>query len=271
MTLPPRVTGAPTVDLEASRAIAAANLAHVFGVVTPRGGAVTGVLQRGAVRAFATGSSAAFFNPVLALEPGSRAADVEAAVAWVESRGLPASIQVREDLDPRILDAAVSLGFEAEAWRIPVMVLDRIPREAPPAPAGVAIRIGGVEIGNDMHDAISSGPGYRALFGPGVMANPEVRMAVAYLDGEPVAAATAMRGAGAIGIYAVGTRERARRRGIGRAVTWAAILAGAQAWGDRVAILQSSEPGEPVYRSMGFEAVTRYVYLERPGPGPAGG
>jgi hypothetical protein len=177
---------------------------------------------------------------------------------------LPASIQVWEDLGPDVLSGVEALGFVASAWRIPVMVMDPIPDEGPAAPAGIEIRVGGPELGEDLHTAVSSGPGYRALFGPSVMADPRVRLAVAYLDGEPVSSATAMRGGGAVGVYAVGTVEHARRRGIGRAATWAALMAGAAAWHEPVAILQSSALGELVYRSMGFETVTRYVYFERP-------
>jgi predicted GNAT family N-acyltransferase len=58
--------------------------------------------------------------------------------------------------------------------------------------------------------------------------------------------------------------ERARRRGIGRAVTWAAIDAGRTAWDSEIAILQSSEMGAAVYRSMGFEEISRYIWLDRP-------
>ena len=41
-------------------------------------------------------------------------------------------------------------------------------------------------------------------------------------------------------------------------MTWAAVDA-IRDWGCTAAVLQSSEMGYPVYRSMGFEEVTRYV------------
>ncbi|HEV8490270.1 MAG TPA: hypothetical protein VGQ58_10840, partial [Candidatus Limnocylindrales bacterium] len=69
-----------------------------------------------------------------------------------------------------------------------------------------------------------------------------------------------------LGIYAVGTLAHARRRGYGRAVTWAVLEAGATAWGSRQAILQSSQMGVPVYRSMGFETVGAFTTFERPTP-----
>ena len=65
------------------------------------------------------------------------------------------------------------------------------------------------------------------------------------------------------GIYAVGTVERYRRRGYGRAVTWAVLAAGVAAWKCELAVLQSSEAGVPVYESMGFAEVDRIFAFDR--------
>src|SRR5207237_9550494 len=86
-----------------------------------------------------------------------------------------------------------------------------------------------------------------------------------YLNGDPVACAMAIRSRNVVGVYAVGTAERARRRGIGTAITWAAIEQGRR-WGCDVAVLQASEMGLPVYSAMGFRRVTAYVnFGPRPG------
>ena len=80
---------------------------------------------------------------------------------------------------------------------------------------------------------------------------------VATLEGERVGISTAVRTGPSGGIYSVATVERARRRGVGSAVTWAAVDA-IRDWGCSAAVLQSSEMGYPVYRAMGFRQVTRY-------------
>ena len=62
---------------------------------------------------------------------------------------------------------------------------------------------------------------------------------IAFLDGVPVAAAALFVGAGVAGIYNVATVPEARGRGIGRAVT-AAALAEAVRRGERTAVLGAS-------------------------------
>jgi ribosomal protein S18 acetylase RimI-like enzyme len=254
------------MDLEERRRRADANVLAAFALTQerladPRGG----IARIGAVDAVAVGADLAFFNPVLALDPASAPADVLAAIAWIEARGLPAAVQVRHDVDPAVGAAIEAVGMVADPWAMPVMVLEPIP-DRPTAPADVVIRTGGADLFDDWHRALEGGDEIRRILGRALVADPDMRLAVGYLAGEPVAAAGAIRSDATLGIYAVGTVEPARRRGFGRAVTWAAIEAGVAAWGSEIAILQSSEVGVPVYRSMGFEEVARYVEYRRPRP-----
>ena len=71
---------------------------------------------------------------------------------------------------------------------------------------------------------------------------------------------------GVAGIYWVGSLERARGMGIGRAVTAAATNAGFDLGAD-VASLQASPMGGPIYTAMGFETVYDYRLLLSPAPG----
>jgi GNAT superfamily N-acetyltransferase len=91
---------------------------------------------------------------------------------------------------------------------------------------------------------------------PGFEPELPLRNWVARLNGQPVAAAALFDGAGVAGIYNVCTVPEARGRGIGRAVT-AAALQDAVGRGLRLAVLGSSELGYPVYRRLGFRDVSR--------------
>ena len=84
-------------------------------------------------------------------------------------------------------------------------------------------------------------------------------------DGRPVACATLCTAGDAAGIYAVAMAEDARRRGFGRAISLAALQAGADA-GQRFGVLQSSTMGFGVYRAIGLTLVCRLqAYEDEPG------
>ena len=95
--------------------------------------------------------------------------------------------------------------------------------------------------------------------GIGFMTQAEPRRAwhfVAFLNGAPLGCATVFLGAGVAGLYHVATVERARGRGIGKAVTLAA-LEHARDLGCHVSILHASAEGEPIYRKIGYREVCR--------------
>jgi GNAT superfamily N-acetyltransferase len=250
------------------------NLVAAFDLVRVHVGHSAGGRRRfGAVEAIVSGLEPAFYNPVIAVVSSCRLEDVLAAIDWVEASGKPPSVHVAGDLDESIRPGLLAAAWVPDPWPTPVMATDLsaatgaigATTTAAPTPASTdaRIRVGGAELYEDWHAALESGSTFRQVFPRSLAADPAVRLAVADLDGEPVAAAAAIRSGSTLGIYAVGTLERARRRGIGRATTQAVMDAGRASWGSDLAILQSSDMGVPVYRSMGFVEVGQLVEYER--------
>jgi len=95
-----------------------------------------------------------------------------------------------------------------------------------------------------------------------LLAAPNVYSVVAYLDGDPVAAAQTMLSHGIAGVYWVGTIDEARGRGLGEAVT-RAVTNEAFDRGATANSLQASPMGEPIYRRMGYEELYRYTTYTR--------
>ena len=92
-----------------------------------------------------------------------------------------------------------------------------------------------------------------------------VQSYLAWLDGAPVAVSSVCYAGGVAGIYNVATLPRARRQGIGTAITHAAML-GARAVGYRFAILEAEAMAVSVYRRLGFEEFCQmkpYVWLRQ--------
>lgn len=86
---------------------------------------------------------------------------------------------------------------------------------------------------------------------------------LALLDGEPVAMSALFLSGGVAGIYEVVTVLQQRRRGLATR-TMRATLDGARERGYRIAVLQASPMGEPLYRRLGFQEYCRYsLYFRR--------
>lgn len=86
-----------------------------------------------------------------------------------------------------------------------------------------------------------------------IITNPENKLhfSVGYLDGKPVATSSAHYHGGIVGVYDVITLPECRGRGIGKAMTLAALKSGI-AKGYKIGALSASDEGQPVYRRLGF-------------------
>jgi hypothetical protein len=178
-----------------ARAVADANLVAAFGWLVPAlDHPSAGVRQFGGATAVVTGSEVAFFNPVLAFDPDVRARDVDAAIEWVDAAGVPCGLELNAEVDPAVLAAAETRGFEPDPDRVPVLTLDPIPPALPaplgPMAEGVTVRTGRAELFEDWHAAFGSPERFLRLFNRGRFADPGCRLSVAYLEGQPVASAS---------------------------------------------------------------------------------
>jgi GNAT superfamily N-acetyltransferase len=230
-----------------------------------------GSVQRfGSVTAFVSGLPISFLNGGIA-SGATTAADLEAAVGWLDERGYPYEIWIGEAFADEGAAALRTAGFERSTWPIPTMIL-RPRTESPPPADGVTVRAVEDDAALEEHIAMQVEQGFpyeaaRRMYSASFIGDPDVRIFSAYLDGRPVGSSIAIRTGAVSGIYSVGTLPEARRRGVGTAVTWAAVGA-AVGWGATMVALQSSEMGYPVYRDMGFEVLNRYALFHRVDGGP---
>jgi len=228
------------------------------------------LLARGATT-FPVGLS----NAVMRLDRAVPAAEVIArAREFFASDGRAFTLWVRGEPDADLQTAAESARMlRLSETPTPWMVLrTRLPDGA--AHPGVEVEI--VRDSGQLADVVRVCQGAWAPVGlppletasllarPEAMLAPHLVWALARLDGRPVASAMVLCSHGVAGVYWVSTVPDARRRGLAEVVTRAVGNAGFDL-GMRVAALQASVMGFPVYLRMGYATVayTRW-YLARP-------
>lgn len=177
---------------------------------------------------------AARAGAVAAMESAYAAAGVDRFVAWVHGSD-PAA---REDLERR--------GYSLDTTTLAMgMELDRIRRPGPDLELGPA----------DWSEYLAF-EGLAPDFLSGVD-HAAFHVLVARDGGDIIAAALAYDAGSDCGIFNVGTAERARRRGLGTALT-AAQAHAALARGCTTATLQSTPMAEHIYATVGFRDLGRY-------------
>lgn len=217
------------------------------------------VARRDGVVIAATGSPVALFNELLPVGDQVSPDTLADAVQVLCDAGLAGFVQVRDGLDDGLVALLRQLGLEevpTASW--PAMVTTDLARTLE-VPGGLEVRrVADTDTLADHLRCTGGDPERTATWlGRGILDEPAWRLFVGYVDGHPVARSMGFCHDDVVGVYNVGTRESARRRGYGWALTEAALVAGAEA-GCTVATLQSSAMAQPMYEAHGFRTLFRY-------------
>ena len=221
--------------------------------------------EEGSIFSFSTGLPLSGFNGCVVTREAP-SVELATSVAWVAAHDVPFRVWVAEKHAANLAKVPATYGLEPADSLYPGMVLHPIP-DAPVLSARVDV-VPIVEPTLDEFIGVLEESGLRAelahrLISPSFAADPDVQLYVGRLDERPVATSIAIRSGDASGVYNVGTLPEARRRGVGSAVTWAAVGAG-RAWGCDTVVLQSSVMGLSMYTDMGFRTVAQYVTFAQP-------
>ena len=216
-----------------------------------------------------TGVSEPLFNGVFCAHLRSDTA-VDSAIATtlahLSSRQVPMFWWIGPSTRPLDLGSHLERHGFTHAGNSPAMALDlrTLPEEPPSIPGVVVAAVEDLETLRTWARVAAMGTEFPEPFQEeliklelGVGLEPPERLYtryIAYQDGEAVATSALLLHSGVAGIFAVATLPRARRRGIGAALTVLPLLEARQR-GYRVGTLQATQMGFPVYRRLGFREV----------------
>lgn len=208
------------------------------------------------------------------LRPSEVDSVINAIVAMGSERGVPIGWCVGPGTRPGDLGTQLERhGFQPEPPQ-PAMALDlaRVDGAVLPPPGvtitevgdGHALEVWCRTLGTGFGlPAAADKPNFDMLMAVGLGKDAPMRHYLAWLGGAPVATSSMLYGGGVAGIYDVGTLPEARRRGIGAAMTLTPLIDARRA-GYRVAVLEASEMGAPLYRKLGFREVCTLDYYRWP-------
>lgn len=211
-----------------------------------------------------TGTGIAEFNQASVVGPGAERA-IDAVARWYARRSTGFRLRLRVPGDEAVVEAALAAGYREER-RMPAMV-----RALPIA--GFVVEglrlarvvddegIGAYLAARAEGDSLAPPDDEEAAFIAAVTRTGLFHYLVGFEGEEPVATAMAFDAGDLVLVNNVFVREEWRRRGLGAAMTAAAagLVPGA-----RLACLEATELGAPVYARMGFTTAFWYLRLAPP-------
>jgi ribosomal protein S18 acetylase RimI-like enzyme len=217
---------------------------------------------------FVTGAPAADLNAVVSTATEPDVGEVERLVAAQDWTGTRWSVVVRGTPGAELAALARRHGLD-DGHRADFQLVE-LPLAAavPPTPAAVVLRtVDGSETERYLQLVAAGFGAPAAAFAPVVTAalldSPAVTTVVAEVGGEPCGTAMTILVGGVAVLVNVATLPAARSRGVGRAVTVAA-LRHATAAGARVTCLHPSDDGAALYASLGAVTAESWTFLRSP-------
>jgi GNAT superfamily N-acetyltransferase len=257
-----------------SEAATKAHIDNLIGFWSIYGNAPDGELQRTPeITSFISGVPFPLFNGVLNANLNSENFDtvVNSFIDRLKARRVPAFWWQGPTTEPRNLIDALDKYHFSFSGNTPAMAVDLqtavLDSPLPDRFNIVEVKMSDIKMVGLYLQTLSTGSGIpdslaelllRAEQGARPLPNIKLQRYLGFLDGMPVATCALVLHAGVAGIYAVSTLPEARRKGYGSAIT-AVPLRFAYEQGYRVAVLQASELGFPIYRKIGFQTVFNFA------------
>lgn len=227
-----------------------------------------GIFEDDGIIAGGTGGQVPYCNQILVVaEPSDPERALANAINFYEERGLRFVLQVPHG--SKVMEVAPSLGLN-ESGLLPFMVLDPIADNGWRAP-GAELEIERArtlddvaEINQLLHESFEMPMDSVETFAlQRFIDNDDFNMFVGRVNGETVTTATSIVAGETAGVFQVATFAQHRGKGYGEIMTAHVTRIAADA-GSKIAYLQASGLGFPIYKRMGFQTAASHTLFERP-------